>query len=241
MLYWPVDRVQAGSPPYTRPLQPGGRTKETHKACGHGSASSITTQMSHLASNPPLEMPLPCTAGADTRCERLVAQLVATPAPPLALLNHTGSQQATLVQKVLEDSTVRAHFSDRCVFVSCEGATSAEVVVACLASALGLEPSEDAIDTVLEDFATHSRTLIILDNVDAIYSPEDPEQQEATEVLLASLAAVDEVTLIITFCGTSLPEYVAWTSMNHATDDAAESEPQPSHLPLQATIPAAVG
>jgi len=169
--------------------------------------------------------------------ERLVAQLIATPAPRLAFHNHIVDEQAVLLKDILEDPAVRAHYSDRCVLVSCEDAASAEVVIACVASALGLELSEDAIDTVLEDLATHGRTLIVLENVDAIYSSADAVQQEATDVLLASLAAVDELTLVITFCGTSLPECVAWTKMD---DVARNFESQASNIRQHATTPAVV-
>jgi len=185
-------------------------------------------------------MPLPFTAGADAQYGRLVAQLVATPAPRLTLLNHTEAEKTTILQNILEESDVRAHFSGRCVFVSCGDAASAEVATACVASALDLEPNEDIIATVLEDFAAHDRTLIVLDNVNAIYSSADAEQQEATDVMLATLAAMDEVTLVITYCGSQLPECVAWTSMTDATDDAANTEPQTARLPQQVMTPTTV-
>ena len=182
----------------------------------------------------------PCAAGADVGYECMVAQLVTTPAPRLALLNNAEAKQSTFVQKVLEDSAVRAYFSNRCVVVSCDGATSAEAAIACLASGLGLEPTDNCIEAILEYLVAHGRTLIVFDNVEAIYSPTDPEQQEATDVLLATLAAVDEVTLVVTFCGTPLPDCVAWTSMDDISDNTPKSEPQASRLPQHMTAQAVV-
>ena len=185
-------------------------------------------------------MPRPCAAGADVGYECMVAQLVTTPAPRLALLNNAEAKQSTFVQKVLEDSAVRAYFSNRCVVVSCDGATSAEVAIACLASGLGLEPTDNCIEAILEYLVALGRTLIVFDNVEAIYSPTDPDQQEATDVLLATLAAVDEVTLVVTFCGTPLPDCVAWTSMDDISDDTPKSEPQANRLPQHMTAQAVV-
>jgi len=121
---------------------------------------------------------------------------------------------------------VRAHYSDRCVLVSCEDGANAEVAVACLASGLGLAPNDSDIGVILNHLVAHNHTLIILDNVDTIYSSADPALQKATDVLLATLAAVDEVSLVITFCGNSLPECVEWMSMVNFIDGTAKSEPQ---------------
>jgi len=139
----------------------------------------------------------------DTEYHRLVSQLVATPAPRLSLVESTGSAKSALVQKVLEDPAVRGHYADRCVYISCDSETSTQAIVACLASALGLEPNDNMrVRTVLDHLATHGRTLLVLEKLDAIYSPANPEQQEAAYVLLATLAAVDELTLVVTLCGT---------------------------------------
>ena len=171
-------------------------------------------------------MPRLSTTEEEAQYERLVAEFTATPTPFLTLLNRAGSRITDLVQKVFDDSIVRAHFSDRRAFVSCEDVTSTEVAVACLASGLGLEPSEDAIVTVLEYIATHGRTLIVLDNIDAIYSYTDPEQERATSLLLTTLVAVNDLTLVITFGGAPLPETIVWTMMDDATDERAKSEPE---------------
>jgi len=185
-------------------------------------------------------MPGSSTAEADTEYQRLAAQVITTPALRLALLNSTVADQASHVQKILDDSVVQAHFSDRVAFVSCDEAASIEVAVACLASGLGLEPNDDGIGAILGYVMATGRTLVVLDNFHAIYSPADPEQQEATDVLLATLAAVDEVTLVITFCGSPLPECVAWTNMDDATDHTANSEPSAAKLPQDVAPPAMV-
>jgi len=162
-------------------------------------------------------------AGADVECGQLVAHLIATPTARLALLNSTCASTGFLLQKVLEVPSIRDHFSDRCVFVSCDGATSTDVVVACLASGLGLEPQEDAIGVVLEDLMAHRCTLIVLDNLDVIHASADPEQQEPTDVMLATLASVDQLSLVVTLRGQSQPDCVDWISVGDNDDpDKAE-------------------
>jgi len=180
------------------------------------------------------------SAAAGAEYERLATQLIATPAPRLALFNRTGAEQDSHVQQILKHSAVRAHFSDRCALVSCDNATSTEVAIACLASGLGLEPSDNNIGTILSHLKAVGRTLVVLDNLDAIYSPADPEQQEATDVLLATLAAVDDITLVITFCGSPLPECVVWISMDDTRDDAPKSELQATDHLYHVATPAVV-
>jgi len=192
----------------------------------------------HAALAPPMSCSSAAQAGAEY--EHLVARLIATPATRLALPNATSAERASLVQKAFEDSVVRTHFSDHCVFVSCDSTASTEVTTACIASGLGLEPSEHAIVNVLEEIAAHDRTLIVLDNVDAIYLPTDTEQQEATNVLLATLASVDGLTLVITFCGIPLPECVAWTSTDNSTNDRLKPGSHATNLAQHLSTPAAV-
>jgi len=163
--------------------------------------------------------------GEDVECGCLVARLITTPTARIALLKPTCASTSSLIQKVLGDTSIRDHFSDRCVVVSCDDATNTDVVVACLASGLGLEPQEDAIGTVLEYLMANSCTLIVLDNLDVIHASADPEQQEATEVLLATLSSIDELSLVVTLRGQSLPECVGWTSVVSANNDSGKAVP----------------
>jgi len=208
--------------------------ERTRYKAGGDSASNSRTVRTHISSHFILTgMPGSSTSETNAEYQHLAAQVIATPALRLALLNNADADHTSHTRKVLEDSAVRAHFSDRVAFVSCDDATSTEVTIACLASALGLDPNDDDIGAILGHLMATGRTLVVLNNVDAIYSSADPEQQEETDVLLATLAAVDEVTLVITFCISSLaslPECVAWTNMDDATGNTTRSEPSAANL-----------
>jgi len=187
-------------------------------------------------------MTSPSAAEADTEYERLAAQPTAPIVTRLAIRNRTIAARAALVQFVLENQIVRTYFSNRCVSVLCDEAASTEVAVACLASALGLDPNEDDIESIISHLVSHSRTLIVFESLDAIYSPTDPEQQEATDLLLTTLDAVDQVSLVITFGGPKLPECVDWKflPMTYDTEDASEFQPQAANHPQHMTGSSAV-
>jgi len=187
-------------------------------------------------------MPHPTAVGADTKYERLAAQATAPPAIRLAIHNRTTAARAIVVQEVLESPIIRTQFSDRCVSVQCDEAASTEVAIACLASALGLDPNEDDMEAIVTHLVSHCRTLVVFESLDAIYAPADTKQQEATDKLLATLAALDQVSLVITFGGPKLPGCVAWKTLptSYASDNTSKSKLQAANLPKHMTGPAAV-
>ena len=112
----------------------------------------------------------------------------------------------------------------------CQGASSSDVVLRRLSAELGIDEHDDTIGAILDRLVASERTLIAFDKLDAIYAPADLDQQEATDLLLATLAAVDEVTLIITFSGAALPESVIWSVLDDC-GDGVPPELQEQHVP----------
>ena len=87
----------------------------------------------------------------------------------------------------------------------------------------------------------HRCTLIVLDNLDVIHASADPEQQEATDVLLATLASVDQLSLVVTLRGQSQPDCVDWISVGDNDDpDKAELQAVVSSYLLNPTTLATV-
>ena len=136
----------------------------------------------------------------------------------LAILDPAGVDKTSFVKDIIRDSRVQNHFTSRCVFVSCEYAQDLDEILDRLAAGLGIiEAKDNGISAIFQNLAAHERTLIFLDGLDAIYQLAVPDKQEATDVLLASLASIDELTLLVFFNSTSLPECVAWKIIESAS------------------------
>jgi len=70
---------------------------------------------------------------------------------------------------------------------------------------------------------SRQRVLLLLDNFESIWSPTDDELREASEVFLAQLAVLDEVTLLVTTRGNTLPENFTWANVDTAELDTLSS------------------
>jgi len=152
----------------------------------------------------------------------LVALLVDTPSARVAVLDRADGKLPAL-RYAHDDPRVRRYCEDRRVFLSCNEISTSDIFWSRLAAGLNLQiPNSDDAETdadvtrvvVLDDLTANQRTLITLEKLECIYSRDNQAQQEATDVLLATLAAIDEVTLFVSFCGSSLPESVNWTIVN---------------------------
>jgi len=146
----------------------------------------------------------------DAKSHQLVQMLLTTSSARLALFDIDGSNKDIFLKSVIRDSRIQDHFQRRCAFVSCDGVPTVSAVVGLLAAELGLELRDDFISSILKDLTSHERTLIILHKLDAILLHADPEQQEMTEILLASLVTLDQLTLVATLGGVLLPEGFTW-------------------------------
>jgi len=170
--------------------------------------------------------------------ERLVTQLLTTPFLRLAILGPDGAGNATFIRGIIRNSRVQGYFAECCAIVSCDGALSADAVIDRLAVELGvLETVADPFAAVLGKLVTHKRTLIVFNQLDAIYSMIGPEQQKAIDFLLVTLAGVEKLSLVVTFSGTLLPECVAWTMVEYSggTPSAPKAQAvpsQPANRPL---------
>jgi len=155
----------------------------------------------------------------DANRDDLVETLVGTPSPRIAISSSTRSEESYLAMAALDDRRVYHHFDGRNVIVSCDAAESTEDVISLLAAGLSVDTNGDAIGAILDNLAKYKRTLVVLDKLEYIYPAMDLEQQEETDILLATLASVDELTLVVIMHGTPPPECVAWTNLNENWDE----------------------
>ena len=98
-------------------------------------------------------------------------------------------------------------------------------VVATLANKLDVQRPQNAPvwPAVLENLRSRQRLLILLDNFESIWSSRNEELRDASEVFLAQLAALDELTLLVTTRGNVLPESCTWANIDTAELDTLSS------------------
>ena len=175
--------------PFLRTFAPGGGTK------GNGNSKPVST-----VSLPP--KPARCI-GRDEEVEALIgALLVGEPTP---LLGSGGIGKSTVCLQALHHPRVVKRFGARRYFVRCDGAKTAEDLIAAVGAALGMEPGAELIARITREFAK-APAAVALDNLE---TPWDAEPLE-TEAVLAELAAVPGLALVVTLRSGNRPGGVAW-------------------------------
>jgi len=163
--------------------------------------------------------------GRDKEIERLVAHCVVPSTAPLGIVGPGGIGKTTLALKVLHDPRVKQYFGRQRFFLTCEEANSVDDVLSHLAGKLGAQRIQNAPlwPAVLDNLRSRQPVLILLDNFESIWSPTNDELREASEVFLAQLAVLDEITLLVTTRGNVLPESFTWANIDTAELDTLSS------------------
>jgi tetratricopeptide (TPR) repeat protein len=95
--------------------------------------------------------------------------------------------------------------------VPCEAVTSSGSLLANIFHILQLQQTsqEDALTTLYKFLISTPPCLLVLDNFETPW--DESKDQRAVKTILQKIAAVNDVTLIITMCGTASPLGVSWT------------------------------
>ena len=78
------------------------------------------------------------TVSEENMHEELVARVLSISSARLAIFDATAMGKMPGLARVVQDSRLRDHFKDQCVFVSCQGASSSDVVIRRLSTELGI-------------------------------------------------------------------------------------------------------
>jgi len=144
---------------------------------------------------------------------------------PIGIVGPGGIGKTALALNVLHDRRVKHHFSRQRLFLTCEGANSVDEVLFNLAGKLNVQMSQSAglWPVVLDSLRARQRVLLVIDNFETIWSPTNDELRAASEVFLAQLAVLDEVTLLVTTRGNLLPANFTWANVDTAELDTLSS------------------
>ncbi|KAF8889868.1 hypothetical protein BD779DRAFT_1671629 [Infundibulicybe gibba] len=130
----------------------------------------------------------------------------------IAVLGPGGIGKTSIALVVMHDDRICSKYRDNRIFISCEAATSTDLVISDLALALrvsleGVREPMHAISAQLRK-APH---LIILDNFE---TPWDlPNVRPDVENMLADITGIETTSVLITARGSQYPAGVKWTRL----------------------------
>ncbi|KAJ7058959.1 hypothetical protein C8F01DRAFT_284973 [Mycena amicta] len=184
------------------------------------SQSMMTTSSLSLSMLPP---PPQIFHGREEELETIMSTLRQTEAARIAILGTGGMGKTTLVASVLNHPDTSSFFpGDQIYFVPCQSASTAEELVANIASHIGIERNS-RIKRILQCL-DYAKALLVLDNFETPW--EALEERAGVEKLLGQLAELKKLAIIITMRGAERPTGIQWTRpflppLAPISDDAA--------------------
>ena len=112
---------------------------------------------------------------------------------------------------ILHHEKVQHIFSGHCYFVSCEAATSPQMLIISILQVLDVKQAsgQDGLITLHRFLMSSAPMLIVLDNFETPWEGSGA-QSDVTEIL-CQIAAVKHVSLIVTMRGKNNPSGIQWT------------------------------
>ncbi|KAK7053535.1 NB-ARC domain-containing protein [Favolaschia claudopus] len=140
-----------------------------------------------------------------------VVKILTTDGDParIAVLGPGGMGKTTLAMAVLHHPTIIEKYSIR-YFISCESTPTCADLMLAVGSHLGLEPSRQPSNAILQHFKQFSGPcLLVLDNFETAW--EAPDTRAEVEDFLAVLADIPNLALLVTMRGAERPGKVKWS------------------------------
>ncbi|KAJ7896607.1 P-loop containing nucleoside triphosphate hydrolase protein, partial [Mycena olivaceomarginata] len=158
-------------------------------------ASNSSTSISMLPSEPKI------FHGRESELSDIL-HLFNTGIPRIAILGAGGMGKTSLAQAVLHHPEITARYAQNRFFVGCASAMTTLELVNLIGAHLGLRPSKDLTQAMLQHFSNNPPSLLILDELETLWEPASSRGD--IEELLSLLTG-------ITIRGAEHPAKVQWT------------------------------
>ncbi|KAJ7493594.1 P-loop containing nucleoside triphosphate hydrolase protein, partial [Mycena latifolia] len=137
-----------------------------------------------------------------------IVQMLNEESACIAILGAGGMGKTSLARATLHHPVIATKYEHR-FFVACDSANTSIGIASLLGAHLGLKPGKDLIKPVLQHLSGRPSVLLILDNLETAWEPE--ESRGGVEGFLSLLADIKHLALIITMRGAERPVKVRWT------------------------------
>ncbi|KAJ7446970.1 P-loop containing nucleoside triphosphate hydrolase protein, partial [Mycena latifolia] len=137
-----------------------------------------------------------------------IVDILQQESPRIAILGAGGMGKTSLAKAALHHPDIAAKY-EQCFFVVADSVTTNVGLSGLIGEHIGFEPAKDATTSVLQYFATHGPSLLILDNLETPWEPL--ESRGDVEELLSKLTDLPHLALMITMRGAERPAKVQWT------------------------------
>ncbi|KAJ7869895.1 P-loop containing nucleoside triphosphate hydrolase protein [Mycena olivaceomarginata] len=108
--------------------------------------------------------------------------------PRIAILGAGGMGKTSLAQAILHQPEITARYAQNRFFVGCASATANLELVNLVGAHLGLKPSKDLTQAVLQHFSNNPPSLLILDELETLWEPAS--SRDDIEELLSLLTGI---------------------------------------------------
>ncbi|KAJ7616215.1 P-loop containing nucleoside triphosphate hydrolase protein [Mycena polygramma] len=146
--------------------------------------------------------------GREAEVEKILQQF-RQGTPRTAILGAGGMGKTALARAILHHPDIIARFGGHRMFVACDTAKSKIELAALIGGHLGLKPSKDMTQAILQCLIQQPSSLLILDNLETVWEPT--QSRKEIEAFLALLSDVNHLALLITMRGAERPTKVQWT------------------------------